>query len=282
MIIDIGAGNNNVNFHKGGGAAVKVEDSKQVTYTANGTFEIAPSDGYDAIKGAEVKVEVSEPSTVIDLSTGIKFGGSVFTVCPFRLTGASGKSGCASLFKECSYLKTIDVSGIDAAEAESLELMFSNSTQLTNVNFGNISTSNVITINNIFNGCYKLISVDFSNLDFGKLRYMQFIFNNCYALTSVDFTGVAMTNLMSMTNAFSGCSSLSVIRLSSSFFSSSILTTYDFSGATAWTEETSLATLVDALPQLTSSKTIKLSTATKNALTDEQKTTITDKGWTIA
>ena len=61
MIIDIGSGNKNVNFHQGGGGKkVNVEERKAVTYTDNGTFTVDPDEGYDAIKGADVTVDVPE------------------------------------------------------------------------------------------------------------------------------------------------------------------------------------------------------------------------------
>lgn len=80
---------------------------------------------------------------------------------------------------------------------------------------------------------------------------------------------------------FDYCASLKKLTLSSKFFNSTSLTTYDFSEASNWTDADSLATLVEALPTITTSKTITLSTNTKAALTDEQKTAITTKGWTI-
>lgn len=61
MIIDVGSGNKNINFHQGGGGkAAKIEERKAVTYTDNGTFAVDPDEGYDAIKGADVTVSVPE------------------------------------------------------------------------------------------------------------------------------------------------------------------------------------------------------------------------------
>ena len=110
---------------------------------------------------------------------------------------------------------------------------------------------------------------------------MSFMFELCSGLTSLDLTFFDTTNVTDMVSMFYGCSSLSKLALSSSFFNSTSLTTYDFSSLIVWTDTDSLANFVSVLPTITTAKTIKLSTNTKNALTDEQKTTITTKGWTI-
>ena len=69
----------------------------------------------------------------------------------------------------------------------------------------------------------------------------------------------------------------------SPFFNSSAVTEFDFSGLTSWTEATSLSQFVNAISSKDGAgKKVLLSTATNNALTTEQKNSITSKGWTIA
>ena len=86
-----------------------------------------------------------------------------------------------------------------------------------------------------------------------------------------------------MSYMFDNCTSLTSLKLSSSFFNSSAVTEFDFSGLTSWTEATSLSQFVNAISSKDGTgKTVKLSDATKTALTDAQKNSITSKGWTIA
>lgn len=491
MIIDIGAGNKNVNFHKGGGAAVKVEDNKQVTYTANGTFEIAPSDGYDAIKGAEVKVEVTKPIEKFVVPDGMKFSnsknvdftsfdfvnvtdwvnmferndGSSVNLDGYEITGsmkqmlysfkgnltlgnfsANHITSLYCTFYDCDFGgQDLDLTKIDTSECDDFTTLLLYAKNIRNINargldfskvieekkktkvdfsrmalgeidlsvpigkinswgnyaypslfstkadkinvdnwnvtiditdgFGQFacdeinisswtvkssvfypfsdclvkkviadnlnletveyisSTSSVVydtaafsgmdnclsvsaknwnlsnckkmtgafyqnnasvidvsgwvtsacmDMRSMFQTCKNITTLDLSSFETSKVTTMRDMFYYDISLSSLDLSNFDCSSLTNMYNMFYNCVKLSKLVLSSKFFSSSTLTTYDFSGATAWTEETSLATLVDALPQLTTSKAIKLSTATKNALTDEQKTTITDKGWTIA
>ena len=129
----------------------------------------------------------------------------------------------------------------------------------------------------------RLLSVDMSSADTSGVTNMGSMFDSCYALTSLDLSSFDTSSVTNMRYIVRNDRKLTIILLSSMFFNSTSLTTYDFSGAAAWTDPDSLVTFVEALPQLDgTTKTVSLSTATKNALTDDQKTTITNKGWTIA
>ena len=82
---------------------------------------------------------------------------------------------------------------------------------------------------------------------------------------------------------FGGCSNINKLYLSSSFFNSTSLNTYEFGALTKWTDTETLAMFVEAITAHNGTgKTVKLSSGTKNALTSEQKTAITNAGWTIA
>ena len=48
-----------------------------------------------------------------------------------------------------------------------------------------------------------------------------------------------------------------------------------------WTDQQNLQEFIDALPQNTTSRSIKLSSQTMNALTDEMKATAANKNWTL-
>lgn len=381
MIIDIGSGNKNVNFHQGGGGKkVNVEERKSVTYTENGTFAVDPDEGYDAIKGADVTVDVkngkfiaptcisfsSSSETEIDISNvdfsnyegtyyntnlSPSYGYGLFEDCrkltsvdmthftPINLKVIKG------MFSGCYVLKKIDMSNVDMSKCTTALEAFYNCRELVEINFpkkspnfswttydgqyaisstfyncnklAKIDLSNFvfndstiysfyytfhscqslkelifpkldhkIKINNIERmcyWCYLLPSFSFSIFDTSELRNFDYTFQQCKEMAKIDMSNVDTTNLKTFANPFYGCAKLTTILLSSNFFNSTALNTYDFSSATAWTDPESLATFVDALPQLDgTTKTVKLSTNTKAALTDDQKTTIANKGWTIA
>ena len=186
------------------------------------------------------------------------------------------------MFGGCASLTSLDLSGWNTSKVTDMAQMFYNCTSLTSLDLSNWDTSSLTDIYWMFYNCTSLTSLNLSGWDTFNVAYMYSMFGNCTSLTSLDLSNFDTSNVVRIYDMFKNCTSLNKLTLSSKFFNSSSLTTYDFSGASNWTDTDSLATLVEALPTITTSKTIKLATKTKAALTDEQKTTISTKGWTIA
>ena len=86
-----------------------------------------------------------------------------------------------------------------------------------------------------------------------------------------------------MDNMFYDTNNIKKLYLSSSFFNSTSVIRYNFISVWGWTDTESLAMFVDAITAHNGTgKRVQLSSGTKNALTTEQKTAITNAGWTIA
>ena len=187
-----------------------------------------------------------------------------------------------AMFYKCSSLTSLDLSFFDTTNVTNMRDMFSYCYGLTSLDLTPLNTTNVTNMRDMFNKCSGLTSLNLSSFNTTNATNMSYMFKGCSRLTSLDLSSFNTTNVKYMSYMFKDCSRLTSLDLTSSFFNSTSLTTYDFSGLTAWTDADSLANFVSVLPTITTAKTIKLSTNTKNALTDEQKTTITTKGWTIA
>ena len=119
--------------------------------------------------------------------------------------------------------------------------------------------------------------------DTSKVTNMNSMFWYCYSLTSVpQFDTSKVTNMDSM---FERCSSLTSVGgftdLGKAFTSAK---TFDLSSCPLTSESvTNIANTVYDMNQNTSiqSSTIRFSSTVYNALTDEQKTLFTNKGWTV-
>ena len=85
---------------------------------------------------------------------------------------------------------------------------------------------------------------------------------------------------------FDNCPNLTSLILGPNFFKTPNVTSIDFSSCTKWTNDTVVTSLVtnsyDRATAGLNTITLQLSANTKAALTDEQKATITAKGYTIA
>ena len=146
-----------------------------------------------------------------------------------------------------------------------------------------IDTSNVVSLNGMFYDCNSLKEGSFSNFNTSNVTNMYRMFYGCSSLTSLDLTSFDTSNVTSIDMMFDDCRNINKLYLSSGFFNSTSLTTYDFSYLVRWTDTESLAMFVDAITAHNGTgKTVSLSSNTKNALTTEQKTAITNAGWTIA
>ena len=187
-----------------------------------------------------------------------------------------------SMFNGCSGLTSLDLSSFDTSKVTDMTAMFSGCTLLTNLDLSSFDTSQVTNMNSIFETCSTLTSLDLRNFNTENVTDMTAMFCNCPKLTSLDLSSFDTSQVTDMSNMFWACISLSKLTLSSSFFNSTSLTTYDFSELTGWTDTDSLANLVSVLPTITTTKTLKLSSNTKSALTADQTSTITTKGWAIS
>ena len=146
-----------------------------------------------------------------------------------------------------------------------------------------IDTSNVVDMDSMFKGCSKLNNLDLSSFYTSKVTGMNSMFYDCGSLTSLDLSSFNTSNVTRTEYMFSNCRNINKLYLSSSFFNSVSLTTYNFSELSNWKDTETLAMFVEAITaHIGTGKTVKLSSNTKNALTTEQKTAITNSGWTIA
>lgn len=159
------------------------------------------------------------------------------------------------MFSECEFL-VMDCSGFDTSKMTNMDTMFGNNTYFT-----------------------KTIKVD--NFDTRKVTKMRKMFCTNRDVIELDLRSFDLVSVTDMSLMFANCD-VQKLYLSSGFFNSTALTTYHLDGLTKWTDAETIQMMIDALPTISTSKTLKLSTQTKNAMTDAQKSTITSKGWTIA
>ena len=134
---------------------------------------------------------------------------------------------------------------------------FNNKNEYLNLNYlfnqgTNIAYSKIFNMNQ--NGYY------YGNIDISKTKWnTSLIFEDPYAWRDISINKIKVSEI-----TLSDTSVNSYIMISK-----------------YWTDQQNLQDFIDALPQNTTSRSIKLSSNTMNALTDEMKTTAANKNWTL-
>ena len=198
----------------------------------------------------------------------------------------SAVTNMKNMFSNCSSLTSINLSNFDNSAVKDMGYMFEYCSSLTSIDLSNFNTSAVTNMSGMFLNCSSLTSIDLSNFDTSAVTYMRNMFSNCSSLTSINLSNFDTSAVNDMGYMFNGCSSLTSLLLGPNFFKTSAVTSIDFSYCSKWTNETVVTSLVtnsyDRASAGINTLTLKLHANTKAALTDEQKATITNKGYTIA
>ena len=188
-------------------------------------------------------------------------------------------------FKDFTNLKTFRSNGSYLLTDEFTD-SFKNFTKLTYVDVNDWNIEIATDLNGMFYNCSALSNITLNLWDTRNVTNMNSMFAQCYSLEKLDITGWDMTNVIDMTDMFAGCSKIKNLLLSEGFGRmKDEVGTLDLSSLTLWTTTKSVQTLLTLYDRKANGLgviTIKLSSATKNALGASGIQTLTAKGFTIA
>ena len=185
------------------------------------------------------------------------------------------------------FITYIHIPHIDIrSQGRDMSSMFAYCSGLTSLDLSGFDTSAVTSMSRMFAYCSGLTSLDLSGFNTSAVTSMLSMFESCSGLTSLNLSGFDTSAVTSMDYMFAYCSKLTSLILGPNFLKTSKYDYVDFSYCTKWTNDTVVTSLVtnsyDRATAGLKTMTLKLSTNTKAALTDEQKAAITAKGYTIA
>ncbi|MBR5947722.1 MAG: BspA family leucine-rich repeat surface protein [Clostridia bacterium] len=148
----------------------------------------------------------------LENSNGLKVG--------FHLWSNSGSGRSENrMFADCPNLTSVDLSGLDTANAGALASMFRNCTSLTEVNLGNFTTdSKMKNLQSMFNGCTALTKVTLPSSEFVLANDAEtsFMFENCTSLSTIEnLENLKVTGVKNMKGMFKNCDALTTLNLSS-------------------------------------------------------------------
>ena len=113
------------------------------------------------------------------------------------------------MFYDCSGLTNLEVSRFNTANVTDMSWMFFNCKGLTNLNLYYFNTANVTDMNAMFHGCSSLTSLDVSRFNTANVTTMENMFFNCWSLGSLNLTSFNTANVTNMRYMFYNCVTLS-------------------------------------------------------------------------
>ena len=157
----------------------------------------------------------------------------------FENLNTSNVASFKEVFRGCSKLTNIDISGLDLSRVSSVTGLFRDCSDLSSFKLPNNigdKTNTVVVLSKMFESCSSLTEADLTNLSAGTITSCGEMFNSCSALQEVKFGKLAISSLSTafyrcnkiqkidmsevdfsscntMKNSFAGCSNLSTLKL---------------------------------------------------------------------
>lgn len=144
------------------------------------------------------------------------------------LTGleANQVTNMSYMFDSCTNLQNVNASGLANNHSTNMSYMFRNCSALQTVNITGIFSNTVVNIDStyMFQNCTSLSTVDFSNVNMSTVSKVSYMFDGCNNLTNIDLSNSNASAITSMSNMFKNCSALTSVNLTN--FGSTGITSY--------------------------------------------------------
>ena len=133
---------------------------------------------------------------------------------PQGFIGSSVTNLC-SMFKDCTSLTELDLSGSNSENVKDMSEMFNGCSALSKLVLTDFKTGQVSNMESMFRYCSTLETLDVSSFNTENVTTMCGMFNHCSSLRSLDLSGFNTANVTDMSSMFKNCSSLRSLDLSS-------------------------------------------------------------------
>ncbi|EMY2756640.1 BspA family leucine-rich repeat surface protein [Listeria monocytogenes] len=127
------------------------------------------------------------------------------------------------MFKNCSNLMEVDLSGLDTSAVTTMWDMFNSCRALEELDVSHFDTSSVTNMSYLFYDNRNLEVLDVSNLDTSSVTNMYAMFEDCTSLEELDVSHFDTSSVTDMYRVFNGCEKLKKLDVSN----------FDTSSATA-------------------------------------------------
>ncbi|EAF0837475.1 BspA family leucine-rich repeat surface protein [Listeria monocytogenes] len=126
------------------------------------------------------------------------------------------------MFNSCRALEELDVSNFDTSSVTNMSYMFYDNRNLEVLDVSNLDTSSVTNMYAMFEDCTSLEELDVSNFDTSSVTDMYRVFNGCEKLKKLDVSNFDTSSATEMVQMFRNCSALEKLDVSN--FNTSLVT----------------------------------------------------------
>ena len=130
----------------------------------------------------------------------------------------------SSFDDKMKYLKSVDLSHLDATQITSFENLFYECSALKLVTPTKVPTLSLTTMKSMFDGCESIIYIDLSKYYTSLVTNMDFLFYRCNSLKAIDMSCISFQNLASIKSMFYGTDDLATFFYNDKIGSSPVLT----------------------------------------------------------
>ncbi|EAC3819265.1 BspA family leucine-rich repeat surface protein [Listeria monocytogenes] len=126
------------------------------------------------------------------------------------------------MFSSCRALEELDVSHFDTSSVTNMSYMFYDNRNLEVLDVSHLDTSSVTNMYAMFEDCTSLEELDVSNFDTSSVTDMYRVFNGCEKLKKLDVSNFDTSSATAMVQMFRNCSALEKLDVSN--FNTSLVT----------------------------------------------------------
>jgi surface protein len=182
---------------------------------------------YQNNKKKDFDKENEELKTLNDENTKIYLDDKPINFCKFFKPTKEGEykikiifkkkilENCSYLFRNCTNIKSIDLSSFDSSKVNNMYYMFGKCYKLEEINLNNFNTEKVTNMGYCFNKCKLLKKIVFpSSFNTKNVQNMEFMFYSCGILKELNFpNNFIIDNVLKMKAIFGKCTSLEKLDL---------------------------------------------------------------------
>ena len=165
-------------------------------------------------KGTELFVDCGEKGVNANMNSSGMFSdfSSLTDIEGFHMFDGSHICEIESMFKNCSSLKQLDLSGFNSVNPQNMKYVFYGCKSLEKIDISNFNLDGVNAFQNMCYDCSSLKNILLPNIDKSKTKYLTGTFGNCSSLECIDMT--KFTGNVYYGSTFSGCASLRSVNFS--------------------------------------------------------------------